>query len=198
MNAERAGRRKGTSETRREILEAARLLFAEHGYQKTTIRLVAERARVDPSLVMYFFSSKEQLFAESMPAPSEEALEAPKIIAALPRPAAAREIARRIMESVDSPKASNILGVIRAASSKPEAVDNLRKAFVSRMMLSMMTELGLSRPEERAVVLAAVVTGMTFVHEMLEIKEEYPNLDDGAELELLAHTVEVVLSIDLE
>ena len=198
MTSARAGRRKGTSESRREILEAAQALFAEHGYQSTTIRLIAERAGVDPSLVIYFFSTKEQLFAASMPVPDEEALAAPKLMAALPRAQAARAIGRRILEAVNSPETSNVGGIIRAASSKPEAVQHLREVFVSRMMLPMITELGLSRPHERAVLLASIVTGMTFVHEILQIKTEWPHLDETAELELVAKAIELVLSVDLD
>ncbi|MET3952740.1 TetR family transcriptional regulator [Arthrobacter sp. UYEF36] len=198
MTTARAGRRRGTSESKQQILEAARSLFAEHGYQRTTMRMIAERAGVDPSLAIYFFSSKEHLFAASMPAPSEEALAAPQLMAALPRAEAARAIGRRILESVNSPEASNILGMMRAASSKPEAVAQLREIFISRMMLPMMTELGLSRPKERAVLLAVIVTGMTFLHELLEIKEEWPDLEENAELALLTQTIELVLTTDLE
>ncbi|MCB5283698.1 hypothetical protein BJQ89_03471 [Arthrobacter sp. ES1] len=162
------------------------------------MRMIAERAGVDPSLAIYFFSSKEHLFAASMPAPSEEALAAPKLMATLPRAEAARAIGRRILESVNSPEASNILGMMRAASSKPEAVAQLREIFISRMMLPMMTELGLSRPRERAVLLAVIVTGMSFLHELLEIKEEWPDLEENAELALLTQTIELVLTTDLD
>lgn len=198
MTAPRAGRRKGTSDSKQQILEAARSLFAENGYQRTTMRMIADRAGVDPSLAIYFFSSKEQLFTESMPAPSEEALAAPKLLAALPRAEAARALSRRILESVNSPDDSNILGMMRAASSRPEAVAHLREIFISRMMLPMMTELGLSRPRERAVMLAVVVTGMSFLHELLEIRTEWPDLEGCAELALLTQTIELVLTIDLD
>ncbi|MEC5191272.1 MULTISPECIES: TetR/AcrR family transcriptional regulator [unclassified Arthrobacter] len=198
MTAAKPGRRKGTSESRQEILEAARALFAQHGYQRTTIRLIAERAGVDPSLVIYYFLSKEHLFAAAMPEPSEAALAAPKLMAAMPKADAARAIGLRILEAVNSPGTSNVLGIIRAASSKPEAVAQLREVFVSRMMLPMITELGLSRPKERAVLLSSIVTGMTFVHEMLDIKIEWPTLDETAELELIAKAIELVLTVDLD
>ncbi len=45
------------------ILDAARKLFAEQGYERTTIRAVAARAGVDAALVMQHFRSKEGLFA---------------------------------------------------------------------------------------------------------------------------------------
>lgn len=45
------------------ILAAAGELFAEVGYERTTIRAVAERAGVDPGLVTQNIGTKEQLFA---------------------------------------------------------------------------------------------------------------------------------------
>ena len=64
------------------------------------------------------------------------------------------------------------------------------------MMLPMMIELGLSRPHERAVLLASLVTGLTFVHTMLDIRSEWPDLDRSAELELISAAVELVLTIE--
>lgn len=48
--------------TRSAILDAARQEFSKSGYQKATIRAVAERAGCDPSLVMQHFGSKQELF----------------------------------------------------------------------------------------------------------------------------------------
>jgi AcrR family transcriptional regulator len=47
------------------ILDAARELFAESGFERTTIRAVAARAGVDPALVMQYYGTKEGLFAAS-------------------------------------------------------------------------------------------------------------------------------------
>jgi AcrR family transcriptional regulator len=65
----RRGRRPGTGSTRQAVLDAARSRFATDGFTATTIRLVAGDARVDPSQVMQFFSSKEELFAAVMAVP---------------------------------------------------------------------------------------------------------------------------------
>lgn len=56
----RAERRRRSEAT---ILDAARHLFAELGYERTTIRAVAERAGIDPALVMQNFGNKDRLFA---------------------------------------------------------------------------------------------------------------------------------------
>src|SRR4029450_7511186 len=65
----RTGRRPGESGPRDAILEAARREFAQHGYDRTTIRNVARGAGVDPALVHYFFGTKTELFAAAMQLP---------------------------------------------------------------------------------------------------------------------------------
>ncbi|PRY36729.1 TetR/AcrR family transcriptional regulator [Umezawaea tangerina] len=49
--------------TAQRILEAARAEFGELGLEATTIRRIAQRANVDPSLVMQHYGSKAALFA---------------------------------------------------------------------------------------------------------------------------------------
>lgn len=49
--------------TRAAILEAARERFAADGYERATIRAIAKDARIDPSMVMRYYGSKEGLFA---------------------------------------------------------------------------------------------------------------------------------------
>lgn len=48
--------------TRAAILAAARETFAANGFQRATIRAVADRAGCDPALVMQHFGSKTELF----------------------------------------------------------------------------------------------------------------------------------------
>lgn len=71
----RRGRRGGSSDTRLEILAAAKKSFATDGFAATTIRKIAKDAGVDPALVMQFFGSKDVLFAASL-AVSADALSA--------------------------------------------------------------------------------------------------------------------------
>jgi AcrR family transcriptional regulator len=80
----RRGRRPGTNDNRKVVLEAARARFARDGYAATTMRKVAADAGVDASLVVRFFGSKAELFAEVMsvapevPSRLAEAFEAPE------------------------------------------------------------------------------------------------------------------------
>lgn len=60
------GRRPGPSQSREQIIQAARDLFAERGYTRTTVRAVAAAAEVQPGLLHHFFGSKEQLYREAL------------------------------------------------------------------------------------------------------------------------------------
>ena len=63
---EAAGRRQGDPVSREAVLAAAKARFAAEGYEKTTLRAIADDAHVDPSMVLYLFGSKADLFRESL------------------------------------------------------------------------------------------------------------------------------------
>ena len=67
------GRRPGGVDTRQAIVEAARVDFAEQGYDGTSLRGIARRAEVDPALVHHYFGGKPQLFAAVMDIPADPA-----------------------------------------------------------------------------------------------------------------------------
>src|SRR5690242_11365219 len=52
--------------TRAAILAAARVRFAEDGYEKATIRAIARDAKIDPSMVMRYYGNKAALFAAAV------------------------------------------------------------------------------------------------------------------------------------
>jgi AcrR family transcriptional regulator len=58
------GRPEGVSNVRDEILDAAEIEFADGGYTGTSLRNVAERAKVTQALINYYFGSKHRLFRE--------------------------------------------------------------------------------------------------------------------------------------
>jgi AcrR family transcriptional regulator len=68
--ANRADQRR---QTEGRILDVARRLFAERGFETTTIRAVAAGAQVDPALVIHYFGSKEDLFAKAISVTVQEA-----------------------------------------------------------------------------------------------------------------------------
>lgn len=68
----RGRRPQGGPDTRELVLAAARELFAERGYERTTMREIARRAEVDPALIYHFFDNKDGLLSAVL-VPSEAA-----------------------------------------------------------------------------------------------------------------------------
>ncbi len=111
-------------------MAAARLLFAKQGYERTTVREVAERARIDPAMVIRYFGSKDGLFAR-----------AASIDLELPSPAAVdpNQIGRRIIEHFleiwegDRSK-QGMTVLLRSALSNTFAATKMREAFLEQVM----------------------------------------------------------------
>jgi AcrR family transcriptional regulator len=51
-------------ETRERILDAAREMFVQHGYEATTMRAIADRIEYTPTAIYHHFQSKEALLTE--------------------------------------------------------------------------------------------------------------------------------------
>jgi AcrR family transcriptional regulator len=52
------------ADTRERILNAAREMFVEHGYEDTTMRAIADRIEYTPTAIYHHFQSKEALLTE--------------------------------------------------------------------------------------------------------------------------------------
>lgn len=54
----------GDNRTRRKLIEAAGVVFAEKGYDRATAREICEKAGVNPASVNYHFGGRERLYVE--------------------------------------------------------------------------------------------------------------------------------------
>ncbi len=60
----RERRTREREETRERILEAARDMFVEHGYEATTMRAIASKIEYTPTAIYHHFRNKEALLTE--------------------------------------------------------------------------------------------------------------------------------------
>ncbi|HEX8276202.1 MAG TPA: TetR/AcrR family transcriptional regulator [Longimicrobiaceae bacterium] len=57
-------RERERTELRQKILDAARELFVEHGYESVSMRMIAKRIEYSPTAIYFHFKDKEALFQE--------------------------------------------------------------------------------------------------------------------------------------
>jgi AcrR family transcriptional regulator len=139
----RRGRRPGANTTRREILDAARARFATDGFAATTIRRIASDAGVNPSLVMQFFTSKEELFAAVMSI-SPKSLERFSTVFDGPDEHLGERVVRAHLEVWEgAPEDSEpLMAMLRGAISNEQAGSQLREFIQARLLDAMGAEGG--------------------------------------------------------
>jgi AcrR family transcriptional regulator len=138
--AKRGGRRPGTSGTREAILRAAGQQFAEHGYDRASLRGIAAEAGVDQKLIAHFFGSKQQLFVAAVGLPLNPAEVLPAILAGGPDTIGER-LARLLVDVLEQPQLhQRLTGVVRATASEPQVARMLRE-FLTRELFGPAAEL---------------------------------------------------------
>lgn len=128
-----SGRRSGDSGTREAILDAARDLFAERGYEGASMRAIAQEAGVDPALVRHFFTNKELLFATTM---ADRSVIPDRIAAAFPGPA--ETVGERVTDTYmrlweDEETRPLLIGVVRSAMTSEHGIQLLSEMIGGRI-----------------------------------------------------------------
>lgn len=164
------GRRAGKSGTREAIAEAARRSFGELGYERTTMRAVANEAGVDPALVIHFFGSKQQLFLSVMDLPfaPEEVLPA---IFAGDRDGVGERFARFVVGMLEEERARSVLtGMVRAAATEAEAAGMLRELISRRVFAAIAAGLDVDDAELRANLVGTQVVGLILARYVVAVE----------------------------
>jgi len=166
----RSGRRPGASGTRDAIHVAAARLFAERGYDRTSMRAIAAEAGVDQKLVAHFFGSKQRLFVEVFTPPFDPAVAIPEVFAG-ERGEIGQRLAHFLLTVLEDPEGRRrITGLIRAAASEPEAARMVRD-LISREILARIVEaLGVEDADIRASLLGSQVVGLAMARYIVAVE----------------------------
>jgi AcrR family transcriptional regulator len=136
MNAE-VTRPRGREATRERILQAARTLFGEHGYEQVTIRMIAAAADANIALVGRYFGSKAGLFGA--------VLEGEPTISELfkgPEEELARRLAVYAAERMQHPPDSPILRALERSARHPEVEEVARERLIAAVLNPLQAQLG--------------------------------------------------------
>jgi AcrR family transcriptional regulator len=164
------GRPPGESVTREAIIRSARRQFADRGYRATSLRSIGLAAGVDARLVLHYFGSKRDLFAESVELP----LEPEQVIAIVfaDGDERAAENAARLLTGVldDAETRRPLIALLRAAVAEPEAAELIRDLLTRRLLLPMASRLGGERAPLRASFVASQLVGLAIVRYVVQIE----------------------------
>ncbi|GAA4229654.1 AcrR family transcriptional regulator [Streptosporangium album] len=140
--------------TRRRILDAARRLFTELGYDQVTMRLLAAEAGANIALINRYFGTKRELFAEvlAMQGRFPGVLEVSE--EELPR-----RLAEYVAERLRSERGSPVMAALVRSSSCSEIHEIIRDRVASAILEPLAARLPGPDATFRATVATALITG---------------------------------------
>jgi AcrR family transcriptional regulator len=130
------GRRPGNLDTRADIIQAAKRLFAKDGYDKTSLRAVAREAGVDAALVHHYFDGKSDLFIAAMSLPFDPRQVAdPDGTGLHPGSLSGSDIVVGFLSVWDAAEGtgSSFASIAGAMASAPEVADAMREFLTERV-----------------------------------------------------------------
>jgi AcrR family transcriptional regulator len=166
----RTGRRPGEPATRQRIATAARGLFAEQGFDRTSIRQVAASAGVDPALVLHYFGSKRALFLAVTQLPLDRFAGVEGLAEGDPS-RVGEHLVRFALEIWEDPSIRpTLLGILRSALTDPRAAAMLRDLFSRQGPVVVVEALAPSQPQLRTDLVASQIVGLALARYVLRVE----------------------------
>ncbi|WP_176085510.1 TetR family transcriptional regulator [Martelella sp. HB161492] len=156
---------KKSDRTRAAILAAARLVFAENGYEGTTVRAVAAQADIDPAMIIRYFGNKENLFAMA----STVNLSLPDIGTASEAEIAVVLVGRFLQLWEGEGAGMGLPILLRSAMTHAAAQAKVRDVFKTQVVRMFETRFPAALAEERAGLVLSQLFGMALCRYVLDI-----------------------------
>ena len=184
--------------SREVVLAAAKHRFATDGYEKTTLRAIANDAHVDPSMVLYLFGSKADLFRESLRLIVDPDL----LVAALTGspgddPDIGTRMASTYLRIWEAPDTGpSMVAMLQSATSNSDAHDAFR-GFMQNYVLTAVSGVlgGGEQARLRAMLAASQLVGMAVLRYVMKVAP-LATLSDEQVVRLVAPTVTRYLTAD--
>jgi AcrR family transcriptional regulator len=166
----RTGRRPGVSGTREAILDAARRAFAEQGYQRATIRGVAELAGVDPALVHHYFGTKQGLFVAAVQLPVNPVEQLSTLLADDPGQVGQQLIGVFLTVWDHAVDQSPLLALVRSAVGDEQAAAMLREFITEEILGQIARQLGSPDARLRATLVGSQLIGLMMARYIIRVE----------------------------
>lgn len=152
-------RTRNAAQTRTAILAAARTQFAELGFDRTTLRLVAREAGCDPVMVYRYFGNKQDLFVEAV----RLELQLPDL-SGLPREQVVERMFTHFFKVWEDDPI--FIGLLRASANSEEAVDAM-KSFFMGSVLPQLRQVVAGGSDQRAALAGSFIIGLAWARYIL-------------------------------
>lgn len=160
---------RGEGDSRADILEAARDLFAAKGFKATTMRQVAEQAGVDAALIHHFFDSKVELFQAAI---NVHAL-AQSVANEIVPPSggdAAEGIARLYLEQLFPTQQRTLAAVLRTALGSPDEIPQIREMLHGTIVAVASQAIGGKDAALRAELIGSQMIGLLLMRHIIGVE----------------------------
>jgi AcrR family transcriptional regulator len=165
----RGRRPQGSPDARQAMLDAARELFAERGFERTTMRAVGTRAAVDPALIYHYFGDKDGLLAAVVEPP----VDLPAMLTGIADDPsrAGEEIVRRVVGLWENHPdiRDRMLATLRTALSHDHAAWLLRDMLSSWLLGALGDVLADDQRELRAALIGSHLGGLMLARYVLKV-----------------------------
>ena len=161
-------RQRKKRQTRDTITRVALELFAERGYDETTLAEIADAADVSPRTIFAYFDSKEEILFCDAPAELDELKNA---LARRPEGSTTIDALRQVLASMDPPdELARLRKQVVTSSPALKLKMRARVAELEPVLVeSFAKDLGSDPDDIRALLIAASATAaFTAVHDRLE------------------------------
>ena len=189
------GRRPGPSTTRAEILDAARSLFGTHGFDRTTLRMIAAEAGVDPALVARSFGDKRGLFMAAVQWPWDPAVVVPAV-AAGPKRRAGHCVAELVIETWEDPVQRAPILALLASTAGSDARTLLGEFITTQVQVPLVRAWGFDQPELRGALIGAHNIGLCMSRYVLGV-EPLASLAASVLIDISGHVTQRLLTMRL-
>ena len=192
----RRGRRPGGADTRTALLDAARVEFAERGYEGATVRRIAERAGVDAAMVNHWFGGKEALFAASIDLPISPAEIHAQVVPGDPEQLGAR-IVGRFLTVWDATGGGPLAALLQSVAGHDKAARMLREFITKTLIGPVVTTVAPDAPTLRGTLVASQLIGLGLARYVLQL-EPLASADHAAVVAAVAPNLQRYLTGPLD
>jgi len=158
----------GTTDARERILTSARTLFAERGFDGTSVRAIATAATVDASLIRHYFGDKNGLLVATLHLPVNPLELIPAVLAEGPDGLGER-IVRTFLTAWDEHR-EVFAGMVRTTVSTTDREAPVLHVARTVLLPSLRATLAGAEREVRANLIVAQMLGLALTRYVLRIE----------------------------